>query len=277
MANIKSKKGVTKHNFPRRAEKVTDLLSRVEPILTPEKFRSRYMLGLPKVLPNGDVITDDILKDKIVRATNRAEIELGINIDPVQYTDRLPFDRNLYKNFMHFRTMKRPVISVENVAIWSANQEELFRVPLDWVDMGQAVNGQINVIPFLATYAQGEGMVTTISNAGYAYLATLEGHRWLPSYWNVTYTHGLCTHGGQIPIVVNDLIGTLAAIEILSLLGPTDPYTSASLSQDGISQSHGFAGIQRYKVRLDELTQERDRLISKLKALWNVKYFVSNF
>lgn len=277
MAKLTSKKGVSKKMYPRRAEKVTDLLSRVEPILTPEKFRSRYMLGLPKVLPNGDVITDDIIKDKIVRAMNRAELELGVNIDPVQYKDRLPFDRNLFKSFVHLRLYKRPVISVEQLAIYSSNDELLFELPLDWVDMGQALNGQINVIPFLAAYGRGDGVVTTVSSSGIAFLATLEAQKWLASYWNVTYTSGLCAEGGQIPIVVNDLIGTLAAIEFMSLFGPTDPYTSASLSQDGISQSHASAGIQRYRYRLEELIAERDRLIAKLKGMWNNKIFVSNF
>jgi hypothetical protein len=273
---LMSKKSVNKKGFPRRADGVTDLLSRVEPVMTPELFRKRFMLGLPKVLSNGDEITDDILKDKIVRATNRAEIELGVHIDPVEMTDRLPFDRNLFRSFVHLRTTKRPIQSVKQVAIFSSNQEALFELPTDWVDMGQAINGQLNVIPFLAAYSRGAGTVTTATNSGIAFLATLEAQKWLASYWNITYTTGLCNKAGEIPVIVNDLIGTLAAIEILSLLGPTDPYTSASLGQDGISQSHSSAGIQRFQNRLGELVAERDRLISKLKGLWKTKIFVSN-
>lgn len=271
-----AKKQVSKKMYPRHAETVTNLLTRVEPVLTPTLFRTRYLLGIPKVLPNGDQITDDIIKDYIVRAMNRAEIELGVNIDPVEYIDRLPFDRNLFKSFVHLRTNKRPIQSVKQLAIYSSNDEILFELPTDWIDMGQAMNGQLNVIPFLAAYGRGDGVVTTVTNSGIAFLATLEAQKWLASYWNVTYTSGLCNKAGEIPIVVNDLVGTLAAIDFLSLLGPTDPYTSASLSQDGISQSHASAGVMRYRYRLEELQAQRDHLIAKLKGVWKTKIFVSN-
>lgn len=260
---------------PVRASDVSGLLNRVEGILTPELFRNRFMLGLPKVLPNGDEITDDIIKDRIMLSMNEVELLVGVPVDPIQVTDRLPFDRALYKQFVHIRTSKRPIVEVFDMAIYSANGEKLFNLPLEWLDNGQFTGGQINIIPYLASYS-GTTATGIVSNAGIAFLATLESVPWVQSYWNVTYTTGMVDCSGQIPVIVNELIGVIGTLNLLSMFGPTNPYTGTSLGQDGISQSSSNAGINTYTVRIAELEKRKEELVRKIRGMYYSKRFISN-
>ena len=260
---------------PVKASKVSGLLDRVEGVLTPEMFRNRFMLGLPKTLPNGEVITDEIIKDRIMLSMNEVELLVGVPVDPVQNIDRVPFDRNLYKSFVHIRTSKRPIVEVFELAIYSANGEKLFNIPVEWIDNGQFSGGQINVIPYLASYS-GTTATGIVSNAGIAFLATLETVPWVQSYWNITYTTGMCTKSGQIPMVVNELIGTIGALNLLSMFGPTNPFTSTSLSQDSIGQSSSSAGINTYTVRIAELEKRKEELVRKIRGQYYAKRFIGN-
>ena len=270
----KSKKSQT-HIFPERVKEATGLLDRVEPMMTASTFKNRFLKGVPLKLKNGDVITDENITDYLTIAINEAEMNLQLNIDPVQKIDRVPFDRNLYKEFIHIKTSKRPIVSVEQLAIYSSRGENLFTIPLDWVDPGQFHVGQVNVIPYLSAYG-GQAVTGIVSNAGIAFLTTLEGISWMPSYWNITYTHGLCSKAGRVPIIVNKYIGVLAVHNILSMIGPNDDVTSTSLGQDGISQSSSRAAIQRYQLRLRELEAERDKLEMKIRGLFRTRYYLSN-
>lgn len=270
----KSKKIGTKVT-PVHATKTSGLLNRVESPLTPELFRNRFLLGLPKVLPNGDQITDDILKDRIMLAMNEVELLVGVPVDPIEVQDRLPFDRNLYKSFVHLRTTKRPIVEVTDLAIYSANGEKLFNLPLEWVDNGQFTGGQINVIPYLASYS-GTTATGIVSNAGIAFLATLETVPWVQSYWSVTYTTGMCTKSGNIPAIVNELVGVIGTMHLLSMFGPSNPYTSTSLSQDSIGQSSSSAGINTYTVRISELEKRKEELVRKIRGMYYTKRFISN-
>lgn len=262
-------------NTPVRATKTSGLMDRVEGFLTPELFRSRFLLGLPKTLPNGDQITDDILKDRIVLAMNEFELLTQIPIEPVEFKDRLPFDRNLYKAFLFLKTNKRPIIGVSELAIYSANNELLFNIPLAWVDTGNFTGGQVNVIPYLASYS-GTTATGIVSNAGIAFLATLETVPWVQAYWNITYTAGMVNTSGQVPMFVNELVGTIATINLLSMFGPTNPYTSTSLNQDGIGQSSSNAGINTYTVRIAELEKKKEELVRKIRGQYYTKRFISN-
>lgn len=274
MADYSKSKKLSTKVYPERASEVSDLLSRVEPLMTASTFKRRFLKGIPLKMKNGDIITDEDLTDYLKVAMNEAEMNLKVSIDPVQRTDRLPFDKNLYKMFVYTQVQKWPIISVEEMAIVSSDGQMIFSIPNEWLDFnGQS--GRIQVISYLAAYGN-QVLAGPVSNAGAYFLTTLSGLSWVPSYWNVTYTHGLCNKAGQVPMVVNKYIGLLAAIDLLSMIGPNDDVTSTSLGQDGISQGNSRSGIQRYQARLRELEQERDKLEQKIKGLFRQKYFMSN-
>ena len=90
-----------------------------------------------------------------------------------------------------------------------------------------------------------------VGNAGIAFLSVMDGLNWVPAYWQINYTAGLSNREGSVPAIVNELIGCIAAIAILSEIAPLFFFTSQSQSQDGISQSSSGPGPRIYELRIE--------------------------
>lgn len=271
-------------SYPVHSTQTSGLLRRVEPFLTPELLKSRFLLGIPLTFPNGAKLTDDILKDRIMMAMNETEAQLGTTVTREEFKDKLPFDYSLYRSFIHLRPRHSPIISLESLAIVASNDEVIFEVPSMWVDMANASIGQLNVIPLLAAFgatsASGTQITATNQGAGIAFLAiwgSANGANQVPAYWQVTYSSGLSNIEGNVPVIVNQLIGTNAAISILSELAVLFFATSQSQSQDGISQSSSTLGPRRFQLRIEELVRNRDELISKIKMIFAKSYVIGEY
>jgi len=270
--------------YPIHAIETSGILRRTEPFLTPELFESRYLLGIPNFIYNKHIFTPEVLKDRIMMAMNETEIQLGTTITREEFVDKLPFDWSLYKSFIHIKPRHSPIISLENLAIVASNDEIIFQVPSVWVDMANASIGQLNVIPLLAAFgatnASGTPITATNQGAGVAFLAIWGASgatTQVPSYWQVNYSSGLSNREGQVPVIVNQLIGTNAAINIISQLAQIWITTSQSQSQDGISQSSSTLGPRLFQLRIEELTKNRDELIAKIKGAFAKKYVIGEY
>lgn len=270
--------------YPVHAEETSGLLTRCEPVLTPEKLLSRYLKGIPLIFPNGDEISMDDLKDKIYLAMNEAEALIGTTITREAFKEKHAFDMSLYNNYVHTRTEHGPIISLEQLSIVASNGQTIFKIPPEWIEAANFSKNLINVIPLLASYGgtsvSGTPVTANGNGAGPAFLAIWASYGMagqIPAYWNVQYTAGLSNKEGQVPTIVNELIGALAAIDTLSLIAPSNIYNSQSLSQDGISQSSSGPGPALYRTRIQELEEKRDMLVKKIKGIFSRKYFISNF
>ncbi len=273
--------------YPVHAIQTSGILRRTEPFLTPELFKIRYLLGLPFYLlgPSAEELLKPAnLKDRIMMAMNETEGQLGTTITREEFVDKLPFDWSLYKSFIHLKPRHSPIISLESLAIVASNDEVIFEVPSVWCDMANASIGQINVIPLLAAFgatnASGTPITATSQGAGIAFLAIWGASgatTQVPSYWQMTYSAGLSNREGQVPVIVNQLIGTNAAINILSQLAMFFITTSQSQSQDGISQSSSTLGPRIFALRIEELIKNRDELISKIKGIFAKKYVIGEY
>lgn len=263
--------------YPVQASEANPLLRRVEPLITPDLLKSRFLKGIFERLPDSFKYSDDEIKDRINMAVNDLEIELKAPIFPQKFSERLPFDYNLYKNWIHIKTSNGPILSVEDLSIVSSDQQTLFTMPADWVDMGQAHQRQINVIPLLGATSVGGGNSGVVAPGGVAYLFAIERRlAFLPSYWTIKFTAGFCKDQGQVPVAINNLIGVQTAIDILSPLALANPENSVSLSQDVISQSSSGPGIQIYQTRIAELEKKKMVLMGQLKRLLSQKVFFTN-
>lgn len=282
MSDFSNSKEYGTCTYPVHANGTSGLLRRCEPMLTPEKLKSRFLKGIPLKFPNGDIINDEDLKDKINLAMNEAELLLGTTITRESFKEKAPFDWALYKAFIHIKTEHGPINSLEKLCIKASNDIDVFTIPPEWIETANFTKNLINVIPLLAAFG-----ATTISGtpvaasggAGAAFLAiwTAEGNAsHIPAYWEVQYTSGMANKNGDIPIPVNELIGIVTAMDILSLIAPANLFNSQSLSQDGISQSSSGPGPLIYRTRMDELERKRDELIKKLKGVFARRYFIGN-
>jgi hypothetical protein len=112
------------------------------------------------------------------------------------------------------------------------------------------------------------------TDGGVAILSLLQNHRWIPCFWEIKYTTGF--PDGEIPKMMNELIGTIAAINVLSQLAPTyGRANSTSLSFDNLSQSVSTVGPEIFTKRIEDLKEKREMLIRKVKSRWGQTLFTS--
>lgn len=262
--------------YPVHAEQTSGLLKRSEPPLTPEQLVSRYLKGIPLTFDKEAFFSPEDLKDQLNLATNEAELLLGRNITRERFKEKVPFDYSLYRSYIHVRAEHGPIVSIQQLAIVSADNHNIFEIPPDWIETTNFSKQLINVIPLLAAYGV-NSVQGAVGNAGIAFLTVIDGLNWVPAYWQIRYDAGLATIEGRFPVPVNDLIGCVAAINILSIMATLNITTSQSLSQDGISQSSSSLGPRIYQLRIEELTKRRDELTRKLKSIFSSRYFIGNF
>jgi hypothetical protein len=244
----------------------------VEPLVTPQQVRGRHLFGIPMVSAMRDpltnkpqVYTDDLIKDTIDRAVAQLESEAHIDVFPVQRDEKAAFDRAEYQQFGYFKTRSRPVASIESLAIVPPTNEHIYEVPLQWVETSYLRWGQINLIPLGNAVAYSN--VAQVGSGGALFLSIFGQQPWTPAFWNIRYTSGY--PDGLVPKIVNELIGVIAAMEVLSQLAATYGKSSGhSLGIDGLSQSISTPGPQIFKVRMDELQLKRDKFIKKVKVYY---------
>lgn len=257
--------------YPVEALTTSNLLTRCEPMLTPDVMRSRYLKGI-----DSSKYTDAELEQEILLATNEFELMTNLTVNRVVYKERIPFDRAAYKAFVFVKLNNGPVKAINEMQIQSSNGENIYQLPADWIEMGFAHKRQINLIPILSIFGAAGLKDGQASNAGLIFIQAVNNFRWLPAFYTVNYTAGLTNKDGEVPVVVNDIIGMTAAIEILSSLQANFLYNSTSISQDGISQSASGPGPQTFQPRIDKLTERRERMLKKLRAEFHQKYYASN-
>lgn len=256
---------------------------RTEPILTPDQLIRRFLWGIDLSSQMKDPFTGkpvrwtpDMVKDIIDGAIVTAEAELGIFIRPVLFREKHPFDRFAYNSYGYFNVRNRPVSKVVSIAVTPPNGQNVYSMPLEWVETAYLPRGQVNIIPMTAAQVGGDstGISPASSNGGSFYLTVVQNRGWVPAYWQIEYLAGY--GDGMVPRLVNDLIGAVAAMEMLSMLATTyAKVQSHSLGIDGLSQSVSTPGPQIFKVRMEELEKKRLLLVKKLKALTGRKVWSS--
>jgi hypothetical protein len=257
--------------YPVEALDTTPLFRRIEPILTPELLVGRYLKGVP-----GLDYEEEELKDEIMRAMNEVELLTDLNLTKIQRKERIPFDRDHYRSFVFMKTNNGPILSVEEILIESSNGENIYKLPPDWLEMGFAHKRQINLIPILSIFGAAGLKDGQPSNAGLIFIQAVNNYQWLPAFFSVIYTTGVCHKDGHLPQIMNELVGLTAAMEILGNLQSRITYASTSIAQDGVSQSASGPGPQTFQPRIDILEKRKDKLMKKIRAEFHQGYFLSN-
>lgn len=256
---------------------------RTEPILTPDQLVRRFLMGIDLSSNMKDPFTGkamrwtpDMVKDIIDGALQTGEAELGINLRPVTVREKHPFDRFAYGSYGYFNVRQRPASKIVSVAVTPPNGEDVYAMPLEWVETAYLPRGQINIIPMTAATTGGNstGISPASQNGGSFYLTIVQNTSWVPAYWQIEYVAGYCD--GMVPRIVNDFIGTIAAMEMLSMLAVTyAKVQSHSLGIDGLSQSVSTPGPQIFGTRMEELEKKRMLLTKKIKSLTGRKVWSS--
>ena len=254
---------------------------RLEALITPAQLKIQFLMGIPLVsyFPHPITgaryeLTEDDLKMYIQRAISTLELEMGIALFPIQVTEKYPYDFNFWRSNAFVRVKQRPVTSVEAFSFQAASGADLLVINNSWIEMGQAHQGQINLIPILPAVGTNNIPASMPTSSGAGYLALfVGGPNWIPSVVRVTYTVGYAD--GRFPMVINELIGMTAAIDILSSLAATFRSSSYSMSIDGQSQSQSTPGPQLFDPRIKELKERKAYLSDRIKDLYGLKIKIS--
>ena len=246
---------------------------RYGPIIDAQRVKDEYLFGIPlKAALTGQELTDDIIKQIIRKAIGDFETTVRVAVNPVRITDQMDFIRADDGQFGTKKVTRYPVLKVENLkALWPGRNDILSQFgssqeidyPTSWVSL-LGDQGLIRVIPNSGTLVNAD--VNFLASSAYRSVV-LGGLKSWPNMWRITYIAGM--NPDQVPDIVNDCIGTMAAIRLLGQLGPAIfPLASHGIGIDGLSQSVATAGPQWLAGRLQELIAERDRAVDALKGYY---------
>jgi hypothetical protein len=241
---------------------------RLVPLPTAAELRSLYLFGIPlwsffpdPVTGKRDKMTDDELRQIIERSVGLIEAQTGCIIAPSEVTDNGPFDRTEYMHYGYIQLNVRPVISLLNLRITTADRQRVFEVPVEWVAVADMVLGRITIQP-MGTYTS----PLAVSPVGGApFLMYMSGNaNFIPQWWQIRYVAGF--KDMLVPEFVARLVGLKAAFDILSMLAATYGFmTGGSLGIDGLSQSSSGPGPQVFAQRIGEIKEEMEMLKKKFK------------
>jgi hypothetical protein len=251
--------------FPERSVDLDEGFKRFQPLVTPQNMRDQYLFGIPlKSNFSGapQEMTDETITAFIVRAVSMVEHELKINISPVKYQDRYDYNLWDYQKYNYIQLNHWPVLQVESVKGKYPNAVDFIQYPSEWISL----YGEFGMLQLTPTNGQISQFFLT-NDATYIPLLLGSRAQW-PQLWQITYTSGFATD--KIPAIINDLIGTWAACQILSVVGPVIfPFTNYGIGIDGTSQSVGLPGPMWLQQRMGEMTAQYEKLMAVAKHYYN--------
>jgi hypothetical protein len=275
--------------WPQNAFDAAPGLDRIEPFLTASKFKKRFLFGVPLKSPvTKEEITNSDIKDYITRAGNLFELDSKVDIFPVVRRWRLPFDPNLYHQFIYLEVPVKPVQQVFNLAITSAsysltpgeNQRyprgaEIYTIPNEWVEMGNALRGIVNVNPINPAFSA-IGTNAGVAASGATILQFIGQQGWVPAYWNIEVLCGMGSKEGNVPFMVNEAVGLRAVMLVLDNVIPQYRIASQSLNIDGQGQSVSNQMYALLQDKRDQAEKNYNIIVGKIKTLTSSKFFSSN-
>jgi hypothetical protein len=272
--------------------------NRVEPFLTVNKLKDRWLFGIPLKHPlTKQTLSDETLKDILNNAAARVELECNIDVFPVVRVQKHPFDKTKYEQGwsqinvgirnireIHELSIRTTNSFTEQFGITSPNNDPIndptsegvviYSFPLNWIDMGLARKGLIHLVP-LQTALNGTTPGGSYGGGASALFAVFSRLSWVPHFFYLRFVSGF--EENSIPATVNDLIGTYAAMETLSTLGPLNRYSSQSIGLDSASQSQSGPGNQIYALRMQELEKKAEMLKDLIRNRFSNKIFMTHF
>lgn len=209
-----------------------------EAIIDVKRLKETYLFGvIIRNRENGEEYSDAAYQNNIDNAISFLEHYLDISISPVKnFVEHRDYRINDYADWGYFQLNNYPVRAIrkmELVYFRDADGEEISvqTIPNNWLRL-QSHDGIVRMIPNARFPSN-----LQISQSGTFFPELLRSAQ-VPHAWKITYDYGFDT--GCVPVLLNQAIGTIAAINSLIvgghlILGAGIAATSISL--DGLSQS----------------------------------------
>lgn len=248
------------------------VFGRLEPIVTPELLVQRHLWGINLTSSQIDPLTNQpyklttaMLQDYIVGAISEAEAELGLVLMPTQIKEKKHYHRRDYQSWGYFQLGNKPISSLQSMKITFADGTEAYQFPNEWIEAANLVWGQVNLIP--ATFS---GLLAPNYSAnvpGNLLYLQFFNSNWVSALIEFVYVAGF--PDGLMPRLINEYVGTIATIGVLSRLAATNSKNqSMSISMDGVSQTVSNPGGQLYVPRIQDLKEQREILRKKIRKIY---------
>lgn len=209
-----------------------------EPLVTVKQLKATYLFGIHiKDRVTNEEFSEEAYQQYIDNAVSMLEHYLDISISPVKkFEEFKDYHLNDYSEWGYFQLNNYPVKCVRQIDLVYFRDEDgepisVQTIPNNWLRL-QAHDGIVRMIPNARFPAN-----LQISQSG-AFFPEILRSSMVPHAWRITYDYGF--DPGCVPVLLNQAVGTIAAIQALIvgghlILGAGIAGTSISL--DGLSQS----------------------------------------
>lgn len=261
--------------------------SRVEEFITVDRLKDEFLFGIPLYSPvTQQTMSDETLKRIIRKAASQVELKTKVDVFPVQRIKKIDWDRTKYLQGWNMLNVEHQnVTSVQEISIRAANSADsnnpnsqegsvLYNVPLEWISMDRARNGILTMVPLQVTYNSSTTVGAGVTGAAAPLFAVFSKLNHIPGFWTIKFTTGFPEN--SIPSPINQLVGVYAALEVLSILGPSNRYNTQSVGLDAASQSVSTPGVQIYSTRAADLQAQKSELENLIKSRFNTKIFMTH-
>lgn len=209
-----------------------------EPIIDVAKLKGTYLFGvIVRNRETGQNLPDDVYQQFIDNAVSMLEHFLDISISPVKnFIEYKDYRLNDYADWGYFYLNNYPVKAIRALQLVyfrdeDGNPQIVQTIPNNWLRL-QAHDGIVRLIPNARFPAN-----LQISQTG-AYFPEILRSQFVPHLWQITYDYGF--DPGCVPVLLNQAIGTIAAIQTLIVGGHLiigAGIAATSISLDGLAQS----------------------------------------
>ena len=224
----------------------------------------------------------DVLRDEIKAAHDEMERMTQVFFTPQVITNEYhDYDQTpLYEKFWTKRMFEYPIISVQQVRLMLKDQE-IATLPEEWVQVGNAKQGLVKVIPYAGGAATGFAfqLIMTIG----AQLALIGGGvYYYPDLFVYDYTAGLDwdTLSTKEQLSIKTAISRRVALSMLPNLDVNRGKSSESKSIDGASASVSYtssATFGEHSAALEAYKKAEDKWVNSFKRKYLKRLIVEGF
>lgn len=253
---------------------------KVEPLITVDKLKSIYLFGIDIRDDNGNALPPETYQQYIDNAVSILEHFLDMSIAPViDFVENKDYRVNDYSEWGYYQLNNYPVLAIKKMELVYFREEDgtpqtIQEIPTQWMRL-QPHDGIVRLIPNARFPAN-----LQVGQTG-NYFPEILRSAFVPHLWRITYDYGM--EDGKIPVMINQAIGFMAAVQALIIGGNLvlgAGIAGSSISLDGLNQSIQTtqsaensaysATIKEYEAKLNGKT--RDDPFSILRILYN--YYV---
>lgn len=209
-----------------------------EPLITISKLKETYLFGvIVRNIETGEELGEGAYRQAIDTAVSYFEHILDISIYPVRnFVEYKDYRLNDYAEYGYMQLENFPVHAISSLKLVyyrddNGEPETTQEIPKSWMRLNNH-DGILRLVP------NGRMPSSLQISSGGTFFPEIFRSNHIPHAWQITYDYGFCS--GQIPVLLNQAIGMLAAIIVFITAGHLilgAGIAGSSISVDSLSQS----------------------------------------